>query len=135
MEVRMEIDAYEYTPGPMGDKWLEELKQGRLTASKCSSCGTVFLPPKLYCPVCRGEAKELVPTGKGRAVNVVQVKVDDEGKKLTRPVKLALIRFDGIFGGLLHYVSDEVEEGDQVKPKFKVERRGSITDIEFFERV
>jgi len=134
MEVRMEIEAYEYTAGPLGDRWLNEIKQGRLTVAKCPSCNTIFLPPKLYCPKCRSRVVDLIQLGKGKVEYMITVGVDDEGKELDHPAKVAIIRFPNTFGGLVHYVSDDVEEGDEVLPEFREERRGSITDIVRFRK-
>jgi uncharacterized OB-fold protein len=55
----MEIEAYIYTAGPVGTKWLEALKAGRLTAAYCPKCGRLFMPPKMFCPYDFEEVKEL----------------------------------------------------------------------------
>ncbi len=131
----MEIEAYVYTAGPIGTKWLEALKSGRLMAAYCPRCGLLFMPPKTYCPRDFEEIKELrevAPLGVVESYAIVER--DFYGEPLREKKILAFIKFPGVEGGLIHYVKTEKPRlGMKVRPKWRTERRGLITDIEYFE--
>jgi len=134
----MEAD-YIYTAGVAGDKFFCELRTtGRLIASQCPKCGRRYLPPRLFCELCFVEAAEWVevpPEGHIDAVSVVRV--DRHGDPLPEPQVWALIRFEGITGGLIHRVTvppERVKAGLRVRPNLKPprQRTGTINDIESF---
>ena len=131
----MEIEAYVYTAGPIGTKWLEALRAGRLTAAYCPKCGRLFMPPKMYCPYDFEEVKELrevEPVGVVETYTVVER--DFYGEQLKEKKVLAFIKFPGVEGGLIHYVkTDKPRIGMRVRPRWRAERRGLVTDIEYFE--
>ncbi|MFN7105940.1 MAG: Zn-ribbon domain-containing OB-fold protein [Pyrobaculum sp.] len=114
----MEIEAYVYTAGVIGTKWLEELRKGRLMAAYCPKCGRLFLPPKSFCPIDFHEVTELRPISEiGVVKSYTVVKRDFYGREIDRV--LAYIEFPGVFGGLIHYVRGEVKVGTQVKPRWR----------------
>lgn len=61
---------------------------------------------------------------------------DTEGKLLAEPIGVALVRFPGAHGGLVHRTKGLLAIGDRVRLVFKdkSERIGSILDIECFEK-
>ena len=138
-KTEMEINAYHYTAGPIGTKWLEALRNGEIKVARCNSCGTRFLPPKLYCPRCFSEVSELETiSGEGYIDTYSVIYYNDRGEKISEPVVIALIRFENVYGGLIHRVKTkpgEVRIGMRVRPVFKKERRGSIRDIEHFQPI
>ncbi len=134
--------GYRYTAGPIGTKFLEGLKAGKLLAGKCPVCGRKLIPPKAFCQYDFAEIKELVeiaPVGVTRSYTVVYE--DSHGNRLTKPVIIGFIEFPGVVGGLIHYIinvePNNIRIGLKVKPVFKPEseRRGSITDIVGFEPI
>jgi uncharacterized OB-fold protein len=135
-EIEMEINAYHYTPGPIGLKWLEELKKGSILAALCDRCGLKYIPPKIYCPRCFSEVTRLVEiSGKPYLAGFTIVYRDFDGNQLEEPIIVGLIKFEGVEGGLIHYIRAQPERvsiGMKLEPVFKSERRGSITDIEYF---
>ncbi|MGC9148386.1 MAG: Zn-ribbon domain-containing OB-fold protein [Sulfolobales archaeon] len=137
--IEMEINAYHYTAGPLGTKWLDALKDGKLKAARCSRCGTIYIPPKIYCPKCYSEATDLVEINDtGYIESYAIIYRDNQGRKLEKPEIIALIRFPGVYGGLIHRVNidpKEIKIGIKVKPVFRKERRGSINDIEYFAKI
>ncbi len=138
-EVDMEIDRYIYTAGPLGTKWLEALREGVIKAAKCHRCGgTLFIPPKIYCPTCYSDVEELVDIDQvGYIDHYTVIYRNDNGERLKSPQILALVRFKNVLGGLLHYIDpndlNKIRKGAKVKPVFKEERKGSITDIKYFK--
>ncbi len=56
--------------------YLDALAERRLAASRCGSCGQVFLPPRPICSTCRGRgmsAEEL--SGRGRVAAVTSIAI------------------------------------------------------------
>ncbi|MBP1449333.1 MAG: Zn-ribbon domain-containing OB-fold protein [Thermoproteus sp.] len=135
----MEIEAYVYTAGPIGSRWLEELRRGRLTAGYCAKCGKLFIPPRSFDPDSFEEVSELMPIDEVGIVETYTVIYRDfYGNPLREPATLAFIRFPGVEGGLIHFVkAKEQRVGMRVRPKWRPpeERKGLITDIEYFEPV
>ncbi len=132
---------YLYSYGIAGERFFREIKdKGRLMGAKCKSCGTIYLPPRLYCEECFGKLEEwtpIEPEGKVHAFTLAHRALN--GTKLKVPETVALIRFQGVKGGLIHKLGNmgkkHVTIGTSVKPRFKPKpkRVGSILDIEFFE--
>jgi len=134
----MEAD-YIYTAGVAGDHFFRELRTtGRLLASQCPKCGRRYLPPRLFCELCFVEAGEWVEVPReGRIEAVSVVHVDRHGEPLLEPEVWALIRFEGITGGLIHRVAVEparAKPGLRVRPSLKPARNrtGAIDDVENF---
>lgn len=132
--------GYRYTAGPIGTKFLEGLRAGKLLAGKCHVCGRLLMPPKAFCQYDFAEIKELVevaPVGIIKTYTVVYE--DSNGNRLPKPVIIGFIEFPGVTGGLIHYIINVepsgVRVGLKVRPVFKPEgeRRGSIMDIVGFE--
>ena len=73
----------------------------------------------------------------GTVVTFTKCGRDADGKALTDPVTIALVRFPSAHGGLVHRVKGPINIGDKVRVVFKEKpkRTGSILDIEHFERV
>ena len=44
-------------------KFFQNLKEGRLTTTKCKMCGKLLWPPRIVCPVCLSENLEWVDLG------------------------------------------------------------------------
>jgi uncharacterized OB-fold protein len=129
-----------YTMGLAGEKFFREIKDnGRLLAGRCPQCGYTYLPPHIYCERCFAEVTEWVevpPEGEVYAFTVLHIDLDE--KLLPEPQILALVRFGGIDGGIVHRLG-EVDPGEvcigmpvEVVFKDKEKREGAITDIAYF---
>lgn len=121
---------YKYSAGVAGQRFAEGLKQGKILGSRCPKCGETFLPPSIYCPNCYVYTSEYVEVGpEGEVYSFAE----REGRVV------ALIKFRGVSGGLIHYVrkpdAGKLRVGQRVIPVFKPaeQRRGDLFDIEFFE--
>ncbi len=130
---------YVYTSGIAAERFFRELRDhGRLLGTRCASCATRWIPPKLFCEACFRETKdwaELPPVGRVAAVSVVRV--DPRGEPLPKPEVWGLIRFTGFEGGFVHRLllaPDRARAGLAVRPVLKPagSRVGAITDIEGF---
>lgn len=113
----MEADKYEYTVGPAGEQFFNGLKEGKIIGSKCSKCGKIYVPARLYCEDCFVKIDSYVEINKDEAYvdSYTIIYRDDEGNKLDIPVYIALIRFPNTKGGILCYAEGNVRIGGKVK--------------------
>ncbi len=137
-----EIPVYaQYTFGIAGERFFREIKDnGRIMGAKCDKCNLVYLPPRIYCERCFSELTEWVEIPNKGVVHTFSVSyVDLDGNRLSQPVIIALVKFDGIHGGLVHRLGEiepeKVKIGMSVEIVFKPkgERNGSILDIKYFK--
>lgn len=133
---REEVDKYVYTPGLHGLELAKALMDGRILGMKCPD-GKVYVPPKTFCPdFSQGELVEV--KGPWRVQYYTVVYEDLYGNKLDRPVVVAVIKPDDAANGMIHIVNadpSKVAPGMVVRPVFKPkeQRKGTITDIAYFE--
>jgi len=129
-----------YTVGVAGQRFFDALKRdGVLLGSKCPKCGSVTLPPSLFCEPCFVQCHEFVPVGpKGRVRSFTLARLDLDEQRVKRPKVVAFIEFEGVHGGLLYYLGDvrptRVRIGMPVEPVLKppAKRTGTQHDIEHF---
>lgn len=132
-----------YTVGVAGEKFFRAIKdQGVIMGSVCPACGLTYVPPMLYCEQCFAELEEWVQVGtRGTVYTYTVLGVSLEDKPLEEPEVLALIKMEGVHGGLVHKLGEvkpeEVGIGMPVEAVFKSrkEREGSILDIKYFKPV
>lgn len=132
-----------YTYGVAGERFFREIKDnGRLMGARCPKCNLVYLPPRLYCERCFSALEEwLEIPNRGTVHTFTVAHIDLDGNRLEKPAIIALVRFDGVYGGLVHRLGkiepEKVCLGMPVKVVFKQQRarEGGILDIEHFEPV
>jgi hypothetical protein len=134
---------YHYTVGVAGEDFRRELKQnGKFLASKCPKCTNAYVPTRMYCPTCFVETKERVTINKpGYVYSFTTVRADKRGREAREATVVALVKFDGFEGGIVHRL--EVEDPEKVKIGTKVEpvlkdvgsRNGALTDILAFRAI
>jgi uncharacterized OB-fold protein len=98
----------------------------------------VHAPPFEYDPASSDSPEELVPVGpEGTVVSWSWMPDPLEGQPLTEPFAWALIRLDGADTAMLHAVDagspSAMRIGLRVRPRWSVNRTGSIRDIACFE--
>ena len=130
---------WKYTSGEAGERFLQLLKQGKIQASICRSCGKTYLPPKIFCKDCFVQLTEWreVPSDSAFIYSFTKVRPKD-GTSSTGQL-IVLVKFEGIEGGLLGKFKTGREEpriGMKVRPVFKKkdQRKGELSDIEYFEK-
>ncbi len=140
--IRIEGDFpvhFRYTVGVAAEKFFREILQNeRLVASRCNSCNLNYLPPRIYCERCMSQLQEYLPVeSKGIIEAFTVCHQDAEGNQLPEPVGVALVRFPGTHGGLVHKTKGTLAIGDKVRVVFKDkrERSGSMLDIKYFEKI
>lgn len=128
--------GYGYTAGTAGEAFLRGLKEGRILASKCPTCGDVRLPPRAYCLQCYSRTRvdvEILHFGRVEALSTAHL--GEGGRKLeaAQRTTFGFVEFEGVSGGILHKVLG-ARVGDPVRPIFArpEERKGSILDLAGF---
>ena len=132
---------FHYTTGVAGEEFRRELKEnGRFLASKCAECENVYVPARMFCPNCFAEMKESMPLNKpGYVYSYTTVNRDRKGEALSDPIIIALVKFEGVNGGIVHRLNvdgaEKVSLGIKVTPDLKAsgERTGALTDIKAFK--
>ena len=132
---------YHYTAGVAGEAFRRELKEnGRFLSSKCAECKTAYIPARMFCPACFIEIKENTPLEtSGYVYSHTTVSRNRTGELIDEPLTIALIKFEGVKGGIVHRL--QVEESSNVSFGMKVvpvlkdrrERTGALTDIVAFK--
>ena len=132
---------YEYTAGTAGEAFLRGLREGRIVASKCGTCGEVRLPPRTYCLQCYGRTRldiELLHSGRIAALSTEHLRESGAELAAGSGTKFGFVTFEGVSGGLVHRLLHEGRSdpsvGDPVRPLFvpAEKRKGSILDLEGF---
>ena len=136
-EIRIE---YRWSTGIAGSHFFSELKQnGRIMGTKCSKCGRVLVPPRIYCEDCMVDTEEWVEvSSEGTLETFGESYLSTDGKRLEEPWALGIIKLDRASGGLVHLIGEARPEdlriGMRVEAIFrpKEERTASIMDIKYF---
>ncbi len=136
MEYRFKVDVpgYIYPTGRAGKIFAENIKKGVVVASRCDECRVYFLPPTAYCPHCFNELRDYSPVE--AFILVAKTVLDRGGEKVAYGYVKGIVGGEETQGGFIHKVDPEAEPGEVLKPVLKPEeeRRGIITDIEFFAK-
>jgi len=135
---------YMMSAGQATSRFLLELKEGRIIGRKCSGCGRILVPPRVYCEQCFKPTTEWVyirPIGRVRTAVVSYIAATRE--RLEKPEVVGVIEFEDAPGsGIFHRLNVNPELvvnrkvfGARVKAvwKPKEQREGSINDILYFE--
>jgi uncharacterized OB-fold protein len=129
--------GYTRTTGPVIGRFLTELRDGRVVGVR-TAAGRVLVPPLEYDPdtgePVTGEYVEVGPAG--TVTTWSWVHAPRPGHPLDRPFAWALIRMDGADTDLVHAVDagnvKAMRPGLRVRPRWRAERTGHITDIACF---
>ena len=134
---------YLYTAGIAGERYLREIKDNaRIMGTRCEGCRIVYVPPSQYCERCFEAMESWVEVGNRGYVHTYTVSyLDLDGRRRKDPSIIALVKFSGVEGGIVHRLGEiepeDVEIGLQVEAVFKEkgDREGSILDIRYFRPV
>src|SRR2546425_10695275 len=131
---------FHYTAGVAGEEFRRELKKsGRFLASECSKCQNSYVPARMFWPSWFIERKETRTLEEpGQVYSYTTVNRNRTGEP-SEPMTIALIRFEGVKGGIVHKLevneSGRMTFGTKVVPILKdaSERTGALTDILAFK--
>jgi uncharacterized OB-fold protein len=134
---------YSWWAGNTATRFFVSLRdEKKITATKCPTCGQVFIPPRKACPVCFIENTEWVNVSdEGTVVtfSIARRQFASIPKDKKIPVIWALVKLDGADTAMLHYLDEvkpqDVKIGMRVKAVFSEERKGTIRDISHFKPV
>ncbi|MCT9928918.1 OB-fold domain-containing protein [Planotetraspora sp. A-T 1434] len=129
--------GYTRTTGPVIGRFLTELRDRRIVGVRTAG-GDVLVPPLEYDPATgesvTGEYVEVGPAGTVQAW--AWVGTPRKGHPLDRPFAWATIKLDGADTALVHVVDagnpKAMRPGLRVRPRWKADPVGHITDIECF---
>jgi uncharacterized OB-fold protein len=134
-----QVLAYPYrrSLGPMLGRFFGALLEQRLLGVRAAD-GRVLVPPVEYDPWTGAPLAELVEVGPGGAVTTwAWVATPRPKHPLDRPFAWALVRPDGADTAMLHAVDAgdpaRMRTGLRVRPRWRAERVGAVTDIVCFE--
>jgi uncharacterized OB-fold protein len=139
--VEQRLDAlYDWDAGQAIGAFLDALREQRILATTCVSCGRTLVPPRTFCERCFRPTDgwaEVPHTGNVETFSICHVTWDM--RPLDEPQIPAVIRLDGTSeGGFLHLLGevepDDVRAGMSVEAVWRPagERAGSILDIAYF---
>jgi uncharacterized OB-fold protein len=138
-ETKLEF-PYSRTLGPVMGAFLAGLREGKLLGIKGKD-GRVLAPPLEYDPE-TGESlgTELVPVGpEGTVMAWTWVAEPSAKHPLDRPFSFALVKPDGADTSMVSAVDagspEAMSSGMRVRPRFKPEPHGLVTDLEAWEPV
>jgi uncharacterized OB-fold protein len=139
VEQRLDV-RYGWDAGEAVGAFLDGLREQRILATTCVSCGRTLVPPRKFCERCYRPTDgwtEVPHTGSVETFSICHVTWDM--RPLDEPLVPAVIRLDGTSeGGFLHLLGevapDDARAGLQVEAVWKPasERTGSILDIAYF---
>jgi hypothetical protein len=86
------------------DAFVDRLRQGRVSASRCKQCGVAYFPPRADCCGCLSSDMEWFDVvGTGKLVSFSTLSYAPTGFEKDLPYTIALVRFSGgiqVFGRL-----------------------------------
>jgi len=100
--------------------FFENLKQGKLTTTKCNKCGHIFWPPEVVCPECLSDDLEYVDMPKRGKIYAFTVQVAAIPPRFEPPLIHAIIDFENgvrIISPLVDTKPEDVKLGDEVELK------------------
>ncbi len=131
--------TYQRSTGPVIGRFLGALRDGRLEGVTTAG-GRVLVPPVEYDPETGEDVGAAVDVGPAGVVTTwAWVGEPRPFHPLARPFAWALIKLDGADTAMLHAIDVDGDEarmktGMRVEPRWRVERTGTIRDVECFVR-
>jgi len=135
---------YFYDTGIAIGRYLEGLREGKLTGVKCRKCRRIMVPPRSFCEWCFRPVDgfvDLKDTGVVQTFSLCYITWDMKRSK--DPEIPAVIAIDGASPkmGIMHLLGEVNPEQVKIEMRVKAvwkkpeERIGSITDIKYFKPV
>ena len=133
---------YSWAAGVAISRFLNELKEGRIIARKCSKCERIMVPPRMYCEQCFRPTDDWVYVKDTGTINTYSIShVGTDARRLKEPIFVAVIEIDGASPGMgiLHKLGEvepsQLSVGMKVQAVWKPreQREGAITDIRYFK--
>jgi len=139
------LTQYRWKTGGVLDKFVQGLRERQIYGTKCSGCGTVFVPPSLICPRCQSrlklERKEnwIRISDKGIVVSYTISHMTILGGLKERPVRpiYIIVKLDDTdtsnMAQLMQTEEDQVHVGMRIKVDWPDNPKGALSDIFYFK--
>ena len=131
---------YLYTTGIAGEQFFRTIKEkGKIMGTACTKCRLAYLPPRLFCEKCFSPLKTWKAAPKQGSVFTYTVNSFDVSGQPIHPIIIALVKFKGFHGGIIHRIeetsAEEMNIGMPVTPVLEdvKKRTGAISDIKYFK--
>ncbi|MHA1833387.1 MAG: Zn-ribbon domain-containing OB-fold protein [Candidatus Baldrarchaeia archaeon] len=101
-------------------KFFENLKQGKLTTTRCKKCGHIFWPPEVICPKCLSDELEYVELPKRGKIYAFTIHLGAIPPGFKPPLIDAIIDFENgirIISQLVDTKLEDIKVGDEVELK------------------
>ena len=116
--------------------WREIPQRYRTEAGKCSSCGTVYFPPRRVCAECAGrEFTDVVLSNKGKVETFTIIKVAPDEFSDLAPYAVGLVELDGgvrIMTQVVDCDPETIEIGMPVELEFRLIRAEGEAGVLFY---
>ena len=99
-------------------KFYDNLKEGVLTTSKCTPCGTISWPPRTVCPECLSDQLHWTELSAKGTVDVFTVQWAGHPPGFETPLILAMVALPGgptILSRIVDTPLEDVEDGCEVE--------------------
>jgi len=135
-------ESWRYAGSESMARFCKGLRERRIEALRCGSCGRRYLPPRPVCGNCHVRLHEWVPVrdeGRLEAWTVVHVPILDPrtGGMRAAPYGMGLIRLEGADTTMNHYLAEndprKLAIGLRVRAVWRERCAGAIDDILHFE--
>ena len=121
--------------------FLQKLKEKKLVGLECSSCNTVYFPPKFVCGKCLVKPDRWVDireTGRVSSFAIAYLKDPETGEVQEKP--MVLVHHDGADTARMTQLNPEVDFKDTyigmpVKAHWAENPIGGLSDIEYYDLV
>lgn len=133
---------YDWSTGEAVGRFLSGLKEGKIFGRRCSKCDRILVPPRMFCEEDFRETDGWVEVKDHGTIKTYSISyLNADASRAKEPTVVAVVALDGASEGMgfLHFIRgvapQNVKIGMRVKARWepKARRKGSITDIRFFE--
>ncbi|MBI2954368.1 MAG: Zn-ribbon domain-containing OB-fold protein [Chloroflexi bacterium] len=99
-------------------KFYDSLREGRLTTTKCTSCGHIPWPPRTLCPNCTSDEFEWIDLPRKARIYSCTVQTAGVPPVFEIPLYMAMVEFDNglrMLTRLVETTEDDLEIGREVE--------------------
>lgn len=133
---------YDYPVGEVGAKFFDGLKDKRIVATRCSTSGVTYLPPRAYCERSFARCDEYVDAGMEGTIEAATIVTAAFDNLPPPPYAIAYVRLDNVSTAMVNFVkgmdlSDvpaaaaRLVPGARVRVQFTERPEGRITDFHY----
>ncbi|QAA94611.1 Zn-ribbon domain-containing OB-fold protein [Pollutimonas thiosulfatoxidans] len=133
---------YQYPLGEVGARFFDGLKEKKILATRCTSSGISYLPPRAYCERSFEVCDAWVEAGQSGVIEAATIVTAAFDNLPPPPYAIAFVRLDGVDTAMVNFVRDidlsdiqsaaqRLKPGTRVKVVFNDTPEGKITDFHY----